>query len=72
MERKKINEILRLSAWQNQLNDLAEVLCSNEPTKITISNNKGISKNFDGNMIDELRKHHSDMMKELNQQFADL
>ena len=56
-----INKVLELTELQGQLNDLDTVLGYRNPTRITVTNDTGISKSFNWRMI-----------KELNQKFEQL
>lgn len=61
MDREMINKVLELTELQGQLNDLDTVLGYRNPTRITVTNDTGISKSFNWRMI-----------KELNQKFEQL
>lgn len=72
MNRETINRVLELTELRNQLNDLGSVLHYHNATKITITNNTGISKNFDCKMIEALSSFCEEKQREVDNEFEKL
>lgn len=72
MDKEIINKVLELAAYKKQLESLREVLCVNGAERITISNNKGLCRKFDGEVLLKLRLALSKMEIELEAEFEKL
>lgn len=72
MDKEIINKVLELAAYKKQLESLREVLCVNGVERITISNNKGLCRKFDGEVLLKLRFALSKMEIELEAEFEKL
>lgn len=72
MDKEIINKVLELAAYKKQLESLREVLCVNGVERITISNNKGLCRKFDGEVLLKLRFALSKMEIELGAEFEKL
>lgn len=72
MEREKINKVLELTKYQAQLNDFGDIMFYNNPDFVTISNNKGLCKRFDGRLFERLQKLLSEEQELLDKEFDEL
>lgn len=72
MNIETVNLVLKIVNLKNQLDDLLLVLNYNTPIKITITNDTGISKSFDAEMIKDLKSYAYVRDKELDKKLEEL
>lgn len=72
MNIETVNLVLEIAKLKNQLDDLLSVLNYHTPTKITITNDTGISKSFDAEMITDLKSYAYARDEELDKKLEEL
>ena len=72
MEIEKINQVLALTSYQEQLNNFGEVMFYHDPSCITITSNRGVTKKFEGRLFRRLQDLLAEEQELLHKELKEL